>query len=272
MHRHERLWVEYFYPETFDVFRNQGTLRNNFGERDPQVLQHLEYRVIARRQLQLTVHPDSVERTYDAAHLRAIHRHLFQDVYSWAGEYRHVDILKGSPGEEPHMFAEPESTFGYDIADHMEVVEALATSDQWEDLDEHDAFAWEMSCVFAHLNQAHPFREGNGRTSKIFLEHLAERSPYELRFDNVTQQQWIEASKASAPVNETFSPNPDALMDVFERISVSPEAPREVDGRGDPIPLASASADPPLDPLSAEQHAALQQHRKRLHESGPETV
>jgi len=33
--------------------------------------------------------------TFDLAHLRAIHRHLFQDIYDWAGELRTVEIYKG---------------------------------------------------------------------------------------------------------------------------------------------------------------------------------
>jgi cell filamentation protein len=35
-----------------------------------------------------------IPHTFDAAHVKAIHAHLFQDVYDWAGEFRTVDMAK----------------------------------------------------------------------------------------------------------------------------------------------------------------------------------
>jgi len=91
------LWAGYFYPETYDPDRMQGTLRNRFGERDEDVLSTLEYGAAGERQRELMSGEVEVPRTYDAEHVRSIHRHLFQDVYDWAGEYRTVPIFKGTP-------------------------------------------------------------------------------------------------------------------------------------------------------------------------------
>ncbi|MFD0760412.1 Fic family protein [Arthrobacter ulcerisalmonis] len=44
--------------------------------------------------------------------------------------------------------------------------------------------------MFAYVNQAHPFREGNGRTSKVFMAHVAEQSPYRFDFARVSPEQW----------------------------------------------------------------------------------
>lgn len=70
-------------------------MRNIADIRDPDGLRVYEYKVTGRRHRQLKTTPDLVEHTYDAAHVRAIHRYLFQDVYEWAGQYRTVNISKG---------------------------------------------------------------------------------------------------------------------------------------------------------------------------------
>ena len=74
-------------------------MRNVQGIRDPRELQVFEYGATALRQKQLYMEPSIVSHTYDAGHVRAIHRHLFQDVYEWAGEYRTVDMSKQWPPE-----------------------------------------------------------------------------------------------------------------------------------------------------------------------------
>jgi cell filamentation protein len=90
-------WESYFYADTVDPLTGIGTLRNLFDERDVPTLDRLEYAETMRRQRQLMAGEVEVPRTYDAEHVRAIHRHLFQDVYPWAGEYRTINMAKG-PG------------------------------------------------------------------------------------------------------------------------------------------------------------------------------
>src|SRR5690606_36987954 len=55
----------------------------------------LEYVETTERQRELMAGEVAIAQTYDAAHVRAIHRHLFQDVYEWAGQYRTVNMAKG---------------------------------------------------------------------------------------------------------------------------------------------------------------------------------
>ena len=78
-------WQSYFYPETYNPATGQGTLRNLYGERDAVASSLLEYAYTLSRARNLTYEIADVERTFDAAHLRAIHRYLFQDVFEWAG-------------------------------------------------------------------------------------------------------------------------------------------------------------------------------------------
>lgn len=83
-------WESYFYPPPDDK-----TLRNLVGIRDPQALEQYEYRETRKRGEQLKADPSLIEHTYDADHVRAIHRYLFQDVYEWAGDYRTQNMFKG---------------------------------------------------------------------------------------------------------------------------------------------------------------------------------
>ncbi len=86
-------WDSYFYPPP-----DHRTLRNLFDEHDPAVLARLEYVETVERQRELAAGEVVIARTYNSEHLRAIHRHLFQDVYPWAGQYRTVNISKGGGG------------------------------------------------------------------------------------------------------------------------------------------------------------------------------
>ena len=79
-------WQSYFYPETYNPATGQGTLRNLYGERDAVASSLLEYAYTLSRARNLTYEIADVERTFDAEHLRAIHRYLFQDVFGVKGQ------------------------------------------------------------------------------------------------------------------------------------------------------------------------------------------
>lgn len=79
-------WESYFYPETIDPLTGNGTLRNLYDERDERLLARNEYVETSGRAQQIESGAVAIAKTYDGAHLRAIHRHLFQDVYAWVGE------------------------------------------------------------------------------------------------------------------------------------------------------------------------------------------
>lgn len=95
---------------------------------------------------------------------RRLHRHLFQDVYAWAGEFRSVRIGKGG-----NWFCYPEY-----ISGEMERLFAWAAQRQW--FSEHAApdFVADAARFLADLNAIHPFREGNGRTQLAFLSVLCD--------------------------------------------------------------------------------------------------
>lgn len=69
-----------------------GTLRNKLGGMNAAALAQREGQIVAARELQLRGRDSPSPRSLQA--LRAIHRHLFQDIYDWAGEFRTVDLMK----------------------------------------------------------------------------------------------------------------------------------------------------------------------------------
>lgn len=213
-------WESYFYPETYDPSTGQGTLCNLYDERDARVLARLEYVDTTARAFDLMHGRVHLPRTYDAAHVRAIHGYLFQDVYEWAGQYRSVNMSKN--------FSSFADIHTGEIDRYLVDVRRLVEGTSWARLD-RDGFARASAEVFAYLNWAHPFREGNGRTSKVFMEHVAEQSRFTLDFGQVSPEVWNQASMLSGPDLGHYEPVPDSLVPVFHAIALDrPTSPRAV--------------------------------------------
>ena len=203
-------WQSYFYPETYNPATGQGTLRNLYGERDAATLSLLEYTDTSSRASDLMHGIADVERTFDAEHLRAIHRFLFQDVFEWAGHYRSVNMSKNMSS-----FADVHSG---EVDQYLDDVHRLVNQTSWAELNLDDC-ARASAEVFAYLNQAHPFREGNGRASKVFMEHVAEQSQFTFDFARVSPHVWNQASMLSGPDLGTYEPVPDSLIPIFRQIA-----------------------------------------------------
>ncbi|MDF3181204.1 cell filamentation protein Fic, partial [Mesorhizobium sp. P17.1] len=73
----------YTYPNTSDDPDRQDVLRNKFGIRSNSELRKAEYRVTAHRITEM-VAGHGPTGNFDQTHLKAIHAHIFQDVYEWA--------------------------------------------------------------------------------------------------------------------------------------------------------------------------------------------
>lgn len=102
----------------------------------------------------------------DYGHYRALRRHLFQDVYDWAGQPRAIRI-----GKAGNWFCYPE----YIDREMKRIFAKLKAAGHLRGL-EPDAFAAQAAHVLAEINAVHPFREGNGRTQLAFLALLAENA------------------------------------------------------------------------------------------------
>jgi cell filamentation protein len=166
-------WDDYYYPGT-DV------LRNKLGIQDKEELERTERRLVEQRLAE-----GCPEGNFDLAHLQAIHLHLFQDVYEWAGQLRTVDMYKSAPGEfQPSERIEMAVRGAHELAVRADF---LRNMNVWE-------FSDKAAQIIGDINQAHPFREGNGRTQFEFLEQLGERAGHNVDTTKIERAAWMEAS------------------------------------------------------------------------------
>ena len=167
-----------------DPYLIPGTkvLRNRLGVSDARRFDRFERRLVADRIAEGT--PIGL---FDLAHLRAIHRHLFQDIYDWAGELRTVEINKGG-----HQFQ-----FRRYIQTGMADVHRRLTQSGFLKGLSSDDFARDAGVVIGDVNYIHPFREGNGRTQAQYLKQLAVQAGHDLDLRRLDPSLWIDASKSS---------------------------------------------------------------------------
>jgi len=127
------------------------------------------------------------------AHYKAIHKHLFQDVYAWAGKIRNVRISKGG-----NMFCYPES-----IDREMTKLFAALTAQKHFKGTEPKDFAAKAAHFLAELNAIHCFREGNGRTQLTFLTLAAEEAAHPLDIERLDPEAVMAAMIESFGGDET---------------------------------------------------------------------
>lgn len=121
------------------------------------------------------------------SHYYSIHRHLFRDVFTWAGRPRTLRLVKAGSA-----FCYPEH-----IDQEMRTLFAgLKTKLGFRSLSP-DAFAGEAAAFLSILNAIHPFREGNGRAQMTFLALLADQAGHPLDLERLEPEPFLGAMVAS---------------------------------------------------------------------------
>lgn len=194
---------DYFYDDEKDAqycYPGTNVLMNKLNIRDLDVLHEAERDYSSVRQAELA--NMGVTGDFSFRHLCSIHRQLFQDVYFWAGKIRTVDISKGTifclvqfiESQFDALYGElKKEKFLADISDKSEMSKRLAF-------------------YLGEINMIHPFREGNGRTQRIYIEQLClNNGRFEIDFTEVTKEEMITASVRSANASN------DMLEQLIER-------------------------------------------------------
>jgi len=176
-----------------DPYLVPGTdcLANKAGIRDPEKLHEAEYLATAIRETTLRdiIGP---KPAFDFETLKAVHKHLFQDVYAWAGQVRSVNIAKGGTAFEPAQLIEPAGRYELASLQKNNYLKGLTAGQ----------FAERLAHYFTKINEIHPFREGNGRAQKAFCSLLAEHAGYRLDWSAVSRDRYIEASRQGCAGNQ----------------------------------------------------------------------
>lgn len=158
-------------------------LENKLGIKDSVALAREEERISKRNAVALfesgeldTLSPG----TY--ATLAFIHRRLFEEVYDFAGQMRGVNIAKGNFRFAPVLY----------LAAALEKIDQMPQSSFDEAVEK-----------YVEMNVAHPFREGNGRSARIWLDHILKNElAVVVDWSRVDKEDYLLAMERS-PVRDT---------------------------------------------------------------------
>ncbi len=168
------------YDAVADPYCYPGTtvLKNIPGLRDQAALDEFEAAITSQRA------DEPLPRGHlTTTHYRAIHRHLFQDLFTWAGRYRTVRIAKdGSAFCYPEHISSEMTRLFYDL-NRKEYLRNQSRG----------RFATGVAAFLSTLNAIHPFREGNGRTQTTFLVLIAEQAGHPLDLDRLDPELFLKA-------------------------------------------------------------------------------
>lgn len=113
--------------------------------------------------------------------LQQIHKYIFQDVFSFAGKIRSVNLAKGNFRFAPLLFLE----------ENLKIIEKMPENDFDEIIEK-----------YVEMNVAHPFREGNGRATRIWLDLILKKNLKKCvdwqKIDKIAYLQAMERSPVNA--------------------------------------------------------------------------
>ena len=187
-----------------DCYEGTSCLINKFGIADENKLSEIEANITLVKSAQLEENP--INGSFDTNHYKNIHRYLFEDLYDWAGKFRTITISKK----------------GTSFADTNEI-ESLCNN-CFKRLKEYnyfqnmnfENFIENIVDLYCTLNIIHPFREGNGRTQRIFISQLIRYNGYDINFSDIDSDYLMIATIQSA---QGFTDN---LSDIFRKHIIKP--------------------------------------------------
>lgn len=171
---------------TDDCYEGTTCLVNKFGIKNEKQLSEIEADITFAKTSKLEEIP--LKGNFDLEHYKSIHKFLFEDLYSWAGELRKINISKKGTN-----FAN---------ADELEYLctecfQRLKENNYYRNTD-FDSFVENIVDLYCTLNILHPFREDNGRTERIFISQLIRFNGYDIDFSDIDTDYLMFATIQSA--------------------------------------------------------------------------
>jgi cell filamentation protein len=196
-----------------------SAVKNKLGATTHDELEQREAEYVFSRDVEI-MDGEGPSGQFDAAHLKAFHRHLFQDVYEWAGRTRaeKVRLSDRTVATEPLLRKMDGKLFlaGPMIQGALDrIVGTLRDANHLRGLSRAE-FANRAADIMVELNGAHPFRDGNGRTQRTFIRALATQAGHELDFSVVSRERMVPASIAGNELDDSAM-----MRRMFDEISDS---------------------------------------------------
>ena len=175
---------------TDNCYKGTTCLINKLNIQDEKQLDSVEAHISLAKILMLQKNP--LQGNFDFEHYKAIHKFIFEDLYDWAGIIRTVNISKKGT-----QFAKADNINSLANACFMR----LKNQNYFKNLNKED-FVLNISDFYCVTNYLHPFREGNGRTQRVFLSQLSYNAGYEMNFADIdTDELMIATIHAANGVN-----------------------------------------------------------------------
>lgn len=178
----EKSWNEYF-------FENENVLKNKLNIHDAKLLKIKEYEIVAKKLALLYLSEET--GLFDIEHLKNIHKFLFEDIYDFAGEFRNVNMGKGTKAS----FIDYQN-IEQNLKDILSNIDAKLISNSYSKF----FYAESLAQMYKLLLEIHPFREGNGRTIREFLRQYVQEKNNEL--DNTYYELDFNLSKEDKNILE----------------------------------------------------------------------
>ena len=179
-------------------------LVNKLGIQDELALAETEAAVVLGKASLLDQQP--IPGVFDFEHYKRIHQFLFCDLYDWAGQIRTINLSKKGTAFVPA--AEIESCA---VACFKRLAEFSGEGMS------HRELAEEVADFYHTVNMLHPFREGNGRTQRIFFTQWIRSLGYDFDLSSVDPDAFMIATIYAAQGVM------DQLADFFEQMIEQPQ-------------------------------------------------
>jgi cell filamentation protein len=184
---------------TADCYEGTTCLINKFGITNEKQLEKIEADITFAKASELEENP--IKGNFDLEHYKAIHNFLFEDIYDWAGKLRTVNISKKGT-----VFADI-----YELETlSIKCFNRIKSNNYFQNLS-FENFINNMVDLYCTLNILHPFREGNGRTERIFITQLLRLNGYDINFSEIDSD-YLMISTIQAAHGIT-----DNLIKIFSR-------------------------------------------------------
>lgn len=187
---------------TDNCYEGTTCLINKLNIRDEETLKAVEAAITFAKISELEQMP--IKGNFDFEHYKSIHRYIFEDLYEWAGKIRNVDISKKGTS----------FTLASNIEDLAGRCFERLKSENFFKTDDFDLFIENIVDFYCVTNMLHPFREGNGRTQRVFISQLIRKNGYEIDFSRIDKDELIIATIQAANGVKDF------LKEIFRLIIV----------------------------------------------------